>query len=172
MFRWFYWSDVGRDTIEKASMDGSSWMILHNTNMRETYAITLDRENQLLYWADYNLNTIERSSVDGSNRVVLTTSVRDPFSMAYYNGRLYWGDVSFNRILNGPANSPGSGSYLGGGVSYEVYGIAVISRDLQPQGRMDIDDLYPYSLIYNFSSKPLLGWQWQLYPLVSVEFKS
>ena len=115
-------------------MDGSSRMILHNTNLRETYAIAIDRDNQLLYWADYNLNTIERSSVDGSNRVVLTTSVRDPYSMSYYNGRLYWGDFSFNRILSGPANSPGSGSYLGGGVSYEVYGIEVIARDLQPLG--------------------------------------
>lgn len=119
-------------------MDGSSWMILHNTNMRDVYCITIDRENQFLYWADYTLNTIERSNVDGSNRVVLTTSVRDPFSMAYYNGRLYWGDSSFDRILTGPANSPGRGTYLGGGVSYNIYGLAVIARDLQPLGRVDV----------------------------------
>ena len=117
-------------------MDGSSRMILHRTNLRDTYAITIDIENQLLYWADYTLNRIERSSVDGSNRVVLTTSVRDPYSMSYYNGRLYWGDTYYNRILNGPANSPGSGSYLGGSVRYEVYGIQVISRDLQPLGEI------------------------------------
>ena len=132
--RWFYWTDYGSDTIERASMDGSSRMILHNTGLSDTYAITIDIEYQVLYWADYTLNRIERSNVDGSNRVVLTTSIRDPFCMSYYNGRLYWGDISLNRVLNGPSNSPGSGSYLGGGVSYEVYGIQVISRDLQPLG--------------------------------------
>ena len=119
-------------------MDGTSREVLHSTNLRVTHAITIDRENQLLYWADHSLNTIERSNTDGSNRVVLTTSVRDPISIAYYNGRLYWGDAYFNRILSGPANSPSSGSYLGGSVSYEVYGIEVISRDLQPLGRIRI----------------------------------
>ena len=117
-------------------MDGASRMVLHSTNLRDAYAITIDRENQLLYWADYTLNTIERSNTDGSNRVILTTSVRNPISIAIYNGRLYWGDAYFNQILSGPANSPGSGSYLGGSISYGVYGIEVISRDLQPLGRI------------------------------------
>ena len=115
-------------------MDGSSRVILHSTNLRDTYALTIDIEHQFLYWADYSLNTIERSNVDGSNRVVLTRSIRDPFCMSYYNGRLYWGDLYYNRILTGPANSPGSGTYLGGSVSYDVYGLQVISRDLQPIG--------------------------------------
>lgn len=134
--RWFYWTDYGRDTIERASMDGNFRMILHNTDLRDTYAITIDIENQYLYWADYTLNTIERSNVDGSNRVMLTRSVRDPFSICYYNGQLYWGDAYYNRILRGPVSSPGSGTYLGGSVSYEVYGIQAISRDLQPLGRI------------------------------------
>ena len=103
--------------------------------MRDTYAIAIDRDNQVLYWADYTLNRIESSNVDGSNRRLLTTSVRDPYSLTYYNDRLYWGDLYYNRILSGPANSPGSGSYLGGRVSYEVYGVEVIARDLQPIGR-------------------------------------
>lgn len=118
-------------------MDGNSRIILHSTGLSSTYAITIDYENQILYWADYTLNRIERSNVDGSNRVILTTTVRDPFSMTYYNGRLYWGDLSLNRVLTGPANSPGSGTYLGGSVSYEVYGIHVISRDTQPLGELN-----------------------------------
>ena len=112
-------------------------MILHSTDLRDTYTITIDYENQLLYWADYTLNRIERSNVDGSNRMILTTSIRDPSSISYYNGRLYWGDYALNRMLNGPASSPGSGTYIGGGVSYDVYGIQVISRDLQPLREFD-----------------------------------
>lgn len=133
-FRWFYWTDYGRDTIERASMDGNSQSILHSSNLQDTYALTIDIEHQILYWADYSLNTIEKSNVDGSNRVMLTRSIRDPFCMSYYNGRLFWGDLYYNRILTGSVSSPGSGTYLGGSVSYDVYGIQVISRDLQPIG--------------------------------------
>ena len=113
-------------------MDGNSRMVLHNTNLRDTYAITIDYENQVLYWADFTLNKIESSNVDGTNRRTLTTSVRDPYSITYFNGRLYWGDNYYNRILTGPATSPGSGTYLGGSVRYDVYGIHVISREAQP----------------------------------------
>ena len=130
--RWFYWTDIGSDSIERASMDGKFRIILHNTDLSDTFAITIDYENQILYWADYTLNKIERSDTNGSNRVTLTSSVRDPFSIAYYNGRLFWGDNSLNRVLTGTANSPDSGTYIGGSVSYDVYGISVISRDTQP----------------------------------------
>ncbi len=112
-------------------MDGSSQMVLHSTNLRDTYAITMDYENQVLYWADFTLNKIERSNIDGSNRRILTTSLRDPFSIAYYNGSLYWGDNSFNRILTGTA---GSGTFIGGGVSHDPYGIHIVSRETQPLG--------------------------------------
>ena len=118
-------------------MDGNSRMVLHNTDLSDTYAITIDYENQVLYWADYTLNKIERSDTNGSNRVTLTSSVRDPFSITYYNERLFWGDNTLNKILSGTANSPGSGTYVGGSVSYDVYGIHVISRDTQPLGRND-----------------------------------
>ena len=116
-------------------MDGSSREVLHDTTLADTYAITIDYENQVLYWADYTLNKIESSDVDGSNRRTLSTVVRDPYSIAYYNGSLYWGDNSYNRVLTGLATSPGSGTYLGGGVSYNVYGIHIVSRETQPLGQ-------------------------------------
>ena len=115
-------------------MDGNSRMVLHNTDLRDTYAITIDFENQVLYWADFTLNKIESSSVDGSNRRTLTTSVIDPFSIAYYNESLYWGDNRYNRILTGTVAAPGSGRFIGGGVSYDPYGIHIVSRETQPLG--------------------------------------
>lgn len=127
-------------------MDGKSRMVLHRTNMRDTYTITMDYENQVLYWADYTLNRIESSNVDGSNRRVLSTAVRDPYAMAYYNGRLYWGDFSLNRVLTGPVTSPGSGMYLGGSVSYDVFGIHIVSREAQPLGLSGWLTVYMYHL--------------------------
>lgn len=115
-------------------MDGGSRMALHSTNLIETYALTMDYDRQVLYWADYNLNRIESSNADGSNRRILSTSVRDPYVMTYYQGRLYWGDLTLNRVLQGPTSSPGSGTYIGGGISYDIYGIKVVAKDAQPLG--------------------------------------
>lgn len=116
-------------------MDGKSRMVLHNTSLSNTYAITIDYENQELYWADFTLNKIEKSDTNGSNRVTLTSSVRNPFPIIYYNGRLFWGDNSLNRILTGTANSPDSGTYVGGSFSYDAHTIHVLSRDTQPLGK-------------------------------------
>ena len=134
LYRWLYWCDYGSDHIQRASLDGNSRTVLHNTSISKVYAITLDYDNQVLYWADYDLNKIESSNVDGSNRRVLSTSVIDPYGIIFYNGFLLWGDLSFNRILRGPASAPGSGTYIGGGFSYGPYHIHVISKDLQPLG--------------------------------------
>ena len=122
-------------------MDGSSRMVLHRTNLRETYAITLDYENQVLYWADSSLDKIESSFVDGSNRRTLSTSVRNPYCMVYFDGRLFWGDLDYNRVVMGSASQPGSGTRIGGGVSYDIYGIHVVSMDAQPLGQFDISHL-------------------------------
>lgn len=64
--RWFYWTDRGINTIERASMDGSTRMVLHETNLRDPYALTINYDEQMLYWADFTLNKIESSYVDGS----------------------------------------------------------------------------------------------------------
>ena len=169
--RWFYWTDYGTDTIERASMDGNSRMILHSTNLRDTYAITIDYENQFLYWADYTLNRIERSNVDGTNRMILTTSIRDPSSISYYNGRLYWGDYAFNRVLNGRAGSPGSGTYIGGGVSYDVYGIQVVSKDLQPLRELSVTAVYEFiTFCTKCRLQSLSGRQWKLHSHLSLKF--
>lgn len=115
-------------------MDGNSRMILHNTTLRDTYGITMDFDNQVLYWADFTLNKIESSNADGSNRRTLTTSVRDPYSISYYIGQLYWGDNSYNRILTGPVTLSNGGTFIGGYVSYDPHGIHVVSKETQPEG--------------------------------------
>ena len=106
-------------------------MVLHNTGLSHTRALTMDYDNQVLYWADQSLNKLERSNADGTNRETLSTSLRDPYTIDYYNGVLYWGDITLNRVLSGPANSPGSGTYIGGGISYDIYELNVIAKDRQ-----------------------------------------
>ena len=147
VFRWLYWTDTVTDTIQKASMDGTSRTVLHSSGLSTVYGLTLDYENQILYWMDYSNNRIESSNVDGSNRIVLTSSVRDPYSVTFYNGTLYWGDWYFNRILTTSVSSPTSGSYLSTSLSYDPFGVQIISRDRQPDGMCAVHVFCKYILL-------------------------
>ena len=133
---WMYWTDVGTDRIERATMDGNSRTTLHSTGLSNVYGLTLDYQNQMLYWVDYSNNRIERSSVTGSNRTVLSTSLRDPWAVTYYRGMLYWTDLYYDRIysisvVNSPASIVQVTSYLG----TNPYDIRVTSQDRQPIGK-------------------------------------
>ena len=59
-----YWTDAGRDVIERATMDGNSRMILHSSGLTNALGITLDYDNQVLYWVDRSLKRIESSAVN------------------------------------------------------------------------------------------------------------
>ena len=47
---------MGSDTIERASMDGTSRTVLHSTGLASAYGLTLDYDSQTLYWTDRHLN--------------------------------------------------------------------------------------------------------------------
>ena len=133
--RWLYWTDYysAVPKIQRASMDGTSKTILHDTSLSAPYSLTLDYDTQTLYWADYTLNKIEKSNADGSNRALVTTSlVYDAYSITFYNGRLYWTDLAYSRILTTSVNSPSS-AYLTSSLG-AMYGIKALSEDRQLQG--------------------------------------
>ena len=134
--RFLYWTDVGSDRIEKASMDGSSRITLHSGGLSTVYGITLDYDNQVLYWADYSNNRIEKSFTNGTGRVVLTSSgITDPFGITYFAGRLYWTDWTADRIYTLSINSPTAVSQVTGSFGQNPYGIHVVTKERQPPGR-------------------------------------
>ena len=114
-------------------MEGSSRTALHTTNLQTPYALTIDYATQTLYWADYALNKLESSNTDGSNRRLLTTNIRDPYAITFFDGKLYWSDFSYDGIYSTLASTPNSVTsllYLGA----DPYGIQVIDKDLQFEG--------------------------------------
>lgn len=131
-----YWTDVGTvNKIERASMDGTSRRALHSTSLTTPYGLTLDIDTQTLYWVDYSRNVLEKSNVDGTNRVLLTNRmISDPYFLTYYDGRLYWGDWAYNRLLSTPVSSPNDVVFFGGSLGADVYGINVISPEKQRPG--------------------------------------
>lgn len=126
---------MGNDRIEKASMDGTDRIVLHSTGLSTVYGLTLDYDNQILYWADYSSNRIEYSFTDGFNRTVLTSSgIADPFSITFFEGNLYWTDLSDHRIYTLSVNDPSTISSVTSNFGQDLYGIHVIAKGRQPQG--------------------------------------
>jgi len=130
-----YWTDISTAQIERASMDGNNRTVLHSTGISNAYALTLDYANQFLYWANEGYNRIERSRVDGSGRTVLGTYYYryTPFTITYYNGRLYWADTYYDTIYSTPNTSVSVTSVrtsLGG----DPLAIRVIAEQSQPEG--------------------------------------
>ena len=123
-------------------MDGSSRTTLHSTNIDRPYALTMDYENQVLYWMDYDLDRLESSNADGSGRVLLTTSnINSPFAMTIYDGKLYWSDNVLDRIVSTPLNAPGTITYIGNSLSYDPYGIQIVSAERQPLGLCHLENV-------------------------------
>ena len=100
--RWMYWVDSERGVVERASMDGSSHMVLHKSGVTTPTSLALDRDAQTLYWIDSGRNRLESSSVDGSNRKLLITgsaALHKTHGMAVFQNKIYWTEQS-NRMLH------------------------------------------------------------------------
>lgn len=131
-----YWTDNGNvPKIERASMDGTSRVVIHATNLTSPYGLALDIGTQTLYWTDYGRDVLESSSVDGTNRKIFTSRMLlYPLYLTFYDGNLYWGDLSYNRLLTTSISSPDNVAFFGSYHSYDFYGVQVISSALQQKG--------------------------------------
>ena len=131
-----YWSNWGSPAkIERASMDGTSRTVLHNTRLFWPNAMTLDYNTQTLYWMDARLNRMERSNADGSNRRLLSTRfIRHPFGMAFHNGDLFWSDWQLKAILAAPANRPSNVRVVFGNLRRNPMGVTIVSLARQRAG--------------------------------------
>ena len=134
--RRMFWSDTSRRRIERASMDGTARMVLHDTNISFTIGMTLDYDTQTLYWIDSWLRTLESSSVDGSNRVLLTELPRfsSPWDVTFFESTLYWTDQRLNAIYSTSADSPSNFSTVIRSVFTDPFGIKVVSERRQMEG--------------------------------------
>ena len=114
-------------------MDGSSRTALHTTNLHTPYALAIDYTTQTLYWADYALNKLESSNTDGSNRRLLNSNLRDPYAMTFFDGKLFWTDLSYNGIYSTLSSRPSSITSLLL-LNVDPYGIHVIDEEVQFDG--------------------------------------
>ncbi len=143
-----YWTDTSRDVIERATMDGNSRMILHSSGLTNALGITLDYDNQVLYWVDRSLKRIESSAVNGSNRQVLRSSLRDPWDVTFYGGKLYWTDTYYDRIYSYSVTSTPASIIQVLYVGANSYGIRAVSEDRQPLSMSNLRHYFILSSYY------------------------
>jgi len=122
-------------------MDGTSRQVLHSTNLQLTYALAIDYDTQTLYWADYNLNKLETSGVDGSNRRLLSSSLRDPFAMVFFEGTLYWTDWAYNGIYSTQTSSPSTITALLS-LGADPYGVSIYEKSVQNRSKFNFFVLF------------------------------
>lgn len=134
-----YWTDSGRDRIEKASLDGSFRTTLHSTGLSNTIGLTLDYRSQILYWLEHSYyGRIERSSVNGSNRETILSSglCCYPWGISYFaetlylTERYYWSRRIRSVSVTQPITINSIVSSLGG----YPYDIQIIAEEQQQLG--------------------------------------
>ena len=114
-------------------MDGTARTLLHNTSLIWPYALTIDIGTQTLYWADDFFDKVESSGVDGSNRRLITsTRINSPYSLAILNTTLYLTD-RLRRSIEAVYNFEGS-AVLVAEFCAEPYNVRVVDSSLQPEG--------------------------------------
>ena len=90
------WGVSRGGVIERASMDGTARMVLHNSTVTSPVSLALDSSTQTLYWIDHSLSILgrmESSSVNGSNRRLLFFSLSTLLrtgGMAVFQNTIYW----------------------------------------------------------------------------------
>ncbi|XP_037825188.1 low-density lipoprotein receptor-related protein 6 [Lucilia sericata] len=93
--KFLIWTDWGEyPKIERASMDGDplTRMTLVKDNIFWPNGLTVDLKNDLIYWADGHLKFIDVMKLDGSNRRNIVNNLKYPYSLTYFDSRLYWTD--------------------------------------------------------------------------------
>ncbi|XP_053382468.1 low-density lipoprotein receptor 2-like isoform X2 [Mercenaria mercenaria] len=113
LYKHFYWTDTGSDTIRVANYVGNKSKTLVSTGLDDPRAICVDPENGYMYWTDWGQNPkIERCGMNGENRETMVNGGDDlqwpnGLTIDYIGKRIYWIDSKLHKI--GTANFDGSG---------------------------------------------------------------
>lgn len=96
-----YWSQCGEmPRIERAHMDGTSRMIIVNTNLTLPNGLAVDQAAGKIYWTDGGFRKIEFADINGQNRRVLLggNTIPHPYGLDVFENYIYWTDWTTQNI--------------------------------------------------------------------------
>lgn len=78
-----YWTDVAKDTISRAFLNGSSQETIVSTRLSNPFGLAVDSFGQNIYWTDGTENVIEVASLNGLHRrILIKDDLQDPRDLA------------------------------------------------------------------------------------------
>ena len=104
-----YWTDIGRDKIQRANLDGSQIEDLVTTGLDYPASLALDVTGGKMYWTNKGADKIQRANLDGSQvEDLVTTGLGSTNGLALdiAGGKMYWTDLGTEKIQR--ANLDGS----------------------------------------------------------------
>ncbi|XP_031414479.1 low-density lipoprotein receptor-related protein 2 isoform X2 [Clupea harengus] len=95
-----FWSEIGSEPqIERSGMDGSDRRVVLSKSLSWPVSLTVDLLEERLYWTDERLRCIGSASLTGENiKLLQLPETPSPFSVAVFNGMLYWSDTKRRTI--------------------------------------------------------------------------
>ncbi|XP_040825948.1 nidogen-2 [Ochotona curzoniae] len=101
--RTMYWTDSGRDRVERANLDGSERRTLFDVDLVNPRAIAVDPAGGNLYWTDWNREApkIETSSLDGAGRrILISKDIGLPNGLTFdtVSEMLCWADAGTRKL--------------------------------------------------------------------------
>ena len=117
-------------------MDGTSKIVLHQSNLGQPYGIAIDFDSQVLYWGDVELQRIESSNIDGSSRrIVVSSGVERPFGLTLLGDMLYISDWNLRILATNKSGGQPIETLSDTFCTYvNTYGVQVVAEERQLLG--------------------------------------
>ena len=139
--RWLFWTDLGEEPkIERISMDGRNRTTIISTGIMQPKGLAIDYDTHTLFWCDAVQDRIESSNFDGSHRAILLEGriIYDPFSLAFFNGSLFWSDLVVGAVYALSVADPEEYRFVRIILDTDLSGIKVVSESRQAEGERRI----------------------------------
>ena len=142
LYRWVFWSDTQRQTIERVGVDGQGREVIRNGLGRCVKAISLDYILYTIFWTDTCIFRVESVRMDGnrtSNSVLVPLSSLNSGGITILDDYLYWTDSSSsqqNAIIRRVNKTRGEPVVqISYGLNALLGGIEIVHPSKQPDGK-------------------------------------
>ena len=117
-------------------MTGKNFKKLVTSDISAPVSLTIDIVTKRIFWTDTHLKRIEYCDYNGTNRFRSMDSSQTayPFSLAFYNGLIYWSDRATHSIFVSNALNGTNKRVVKRNTIHSVFEMSVYHYSLQPGG--------------------------------------
>ena len=120
--------------IARVKLNGENFTKIITQNLGNPVSLTLDLVTKRIFWTDTHLRHIEFSDYNGKNRFISiqTNQTAYPFALSFYQGLIYWTDLSEHSIYSANALNGKNKTTIRQSTIHMVSDLNVYHYSLQP----------------------------------------